>query len=128
MWSSRGCLPAAESDFGVLTRQAALSRILALGQFPIVPAGSMGPALVANALCRGQENLVMHEPEVQIGNSGLNAMVSLLWISPQRHKGFTISDLAGESQTRAIKHPVKHTLPVGHGVKTEILFEIANPG
>jgi hypothetical protein len=32
---------------------------------------SLGPALVANALCRGRENLMMRGPEVQIGNSGL---------------------------------------------------------
>ena len=36
------------------------------------PAISLGPALVANSLCRGQEKRTMRETEVQIGNSGLD--------------------------------------------------------
>ncbi len=38
------------------------------------PATSLGPALVANSLCSGQEKRTMCQPEVQIGNScaGIN--------------------------------------------------------
>ena len=35
------------------------------------PLIALGPALVANSLCRGQEKRTMRESEVQIGNSGL---------------------------------------------------------
>jgi hypothetical protein len=35
------------------------------------PLVSLGPVLVASSLCRGQEELIMRESEVQIGNSGL---------------------------------------------------------
>jgi len=35
-----------------------------------IPLISRGLALVASSLCRGQEKRTMHEPEVQIGNSG----------------------------------------------------------
>ncbi len=34
------------------------------------PLISLGPALTANSLCRGQEKRRMHRPDVQIGNSG----------------------------------------------------------
>ena len=34
------------------------------------PLISLGSALVANSLCRGQERRMMREREVQIGNSG----------------------------------------------------------
>ena len=34
------------------------------------PLISLGPALVANSLCRGQEKRMMREREVQIGNPG----------------------------------------------------------
>src|SRR6266852_3777065 len=33
-------------------------------------AGRTGPPLVANSLCRGPEKRTMHEPDVQVGNSG----------------------------------------------------------
>jgi hypothetical protein len=36
----------------------------------LIPVGPDGLALIANSLCRGQEKRTMHEPEVQIGNSG----------------------------------------------------------
>jgi hypothetical protein len=36
------------------------------------PAVSLGPALVANSVRRGQEKRTMRKPDVQIGNSGLN--------------------------------------------------------
>jgi hypothetical protein len=36
------------------------------------PLSSLGPALVANSLCRWQEKRTMRESEVQIGNPGLN--------------------------------------------------------
>jgi hypothetical protein len=38
---------------------------------------ALGPALVANSLCRNQEQRTMHKPGVQIGNSGLNLFLPL---------------------------------------------------
>jgi hypothetical protein len=35
------------------------------------PAISLGPALVANSLCPGQEKRTMRESEGQLGNSGV---------------------------------------------------------
>jgi hypothetical protein len=37
------------------------------------PLISLGPALVANSLCRGQEKRRMRESKVQIGNFGIVA-------------------------------------------------------
>jgi len=37
------------------------------------PLISLGPALVGNSLCRGQEERTMRETEVQIGKSGLSS-------------------------------------------------------
>src|SRR5713101_4753317 len=38
---------------------------------PSGPVISLGPALVASSLCRGQEKRTMYKPEIQIGNWGL---------------------------------------------------------
>ena len=49
------------------------------------PAISLGPALVANSLCPGQEKRTMRESEGQIGNSGPgNCRECAITFSPRR--------------------------------------------
>jgi hypothetical protein len=46
------------------------------------PLISLGSALAANSLCQGQEKHTIHEPEIQIGNSGLMASTLLACYMP----------------------------------------------
>jgi hypothetical protein len=58
----------AVSEKSITQQQAGLVR--RAKNEPSEPLTWLGPALVANSLCRGQEKHTMHKPEVQIGNSG----------------------------------------------------------